>query len=233
MGLACLALSDEVTDVLSLITFYRNGAWPFFKASLTILIVSSLLGGFFGFAAGEGRKGSHSVGPCWGTVLGLFGLSPIVEAVADLRGGEETRYSGLVKIFEAQGESAPQFMLQLCYLTVTTWRAAWDSSRVVVLSAAVSFVTLALGFATYPNSPAGSNGVVRIPLRDGHRGTKVVLVSFLFYFASDLALRAAAVCVLVKHGAHPNVQDRNGNTPLHFAAELNNRLAALALDEAA
>ena len=47
MGLACLALSDEVTDVLSLITFYRNGAWPFFKASLTILIVSSLLGGFF------------------------------------------------------------------------------------------------------------------------------------------------------------------------------------------
>ena len=34
---------------------------------------------------------------------------------------------------------------------------------------------------------------------------------------------ASTVTMLVRYGAHPNVQDRNGNTPLHFAAEVNNR----------
>ena len=129
------------------------------------------------------------------TVAGFIGLSPIVEAAADLDGGEETPASGVVKVFEAAVESAGQFNLQLFYLTVITWRVAWETSSIVVISAAISYVSLAIQFATYHATPAGGNRVLGIRM-NSHSGTKQATTGYLFYFASDLALRSAAVSVL-------------------------------------
>ena len=187
LGLGGLAVVDEVTDVLACITFYKAGQWGFFHGSLGLLIFSSLVGGLFGGAAAGFRQRNG----CVGFVLGLVGLSPIVEALQDVRDGKETDNSGMVKVFEAMAESAPQFMLQLFYLTVTGWRAAWTSSRVVVLSAFVSFATLALQFATVFNSPVGEG----FKMRSEMRGRKAVTVALLFYFAADLGLRALALSV--------------------------------------
>ena len=196
--LALLATLDEVTDVFALLKFREQGAWPFFWASIVILVMASASGGFLGMLATSPNyrsDPSYRSGVCLGITFGMLGLSPIVEAINDLREGQETGASGAVKIFEAQFESASQFILQLLYITVDTWRGAWETSRIVVYSCGISFFSLALQFATYAQSPAGIESTVKMTLRSGTH-SKVLTVGFLFYFASDLTLRALAVCVL-------------------------------------
>ena len=113
----------------------------------------------------------------------------------DVYEGEETESSGFVKIFEAIAESASQSMLQLFFLTVTTWRKAWTETPVVVVSAAISVLSLSFQFATYPTTTGGRDSGFLFMMADEYRGRKVTTVGLLFYFASDIGLRALALSV--------------------------------------
>ena len=148
IALGCLALVDEITDVLSCITFYKVGAMGFFKVSLGILIFSALAEAIFSHNYNDNYYRIEFAG----FMVGLLGLAPIVESFMDVavRGGE-TADSGYAKLLEAICESSTQTMLQVLFLTYTlSWRDTWDSTPDVVVSAAISFLSLSFQFAMYP-----------------------------------------------------------------------------------
>ena len=188
VGLAVLATVDEWTDIVAMISLRRAGEHAFANASLAVLVLSSICGGFFGAAAARSARR----GDCWGLPWGLLGFSPIIEAVADARRGLESVGSGTVKIFEAQVESAPQLLLQSFYLYTHAATPQRDSRTTVLFSAAISLVSLALQFASYPASRAGqSNFPLAAPELRVHRSA---FAARLAYLLSDTALRVLALC---------------------------------------
>jgi hypothetical protein len=91
-----------------------------------------------------------------GALIGLTGLSPLVEACSDVCVGKETSASGATRITYAIAAPGLQAMLQLLYLTAfPSVHDAWTVAPLVVVSAVVSSLSLSLQFATYPATPSG------------------------------------------------------------------------------
>ena len=209
LALAYLSYFDWLSSVVVLVTLYERknsgaSAWPCFIAQLIVLGFSSIMGGLFGAHAAENdqREGIAPIGRRLGFSLGCVGLMPLVETLRDVREAQETRFSGDARMLEAVVQSAPSFVLQSVYLvSLAAWNgvprstiySSWGSSPFIVLSAGTAFVSHVAQLATYPTSVSGRRN---FEMRAEMRGRLAVTAALGCYFASDLALRALAVCVL-------------------------------------
>jgi len=154
IGLGGLAVIDVLSDACACRTFFQLGATCFFYASLAILLCSCALGAIVGSAAAGNVHRPY--GGLGGALIGLTGLSPLVEACSDVCVGKETSASGATRITYAIAAPGLQAMLQLLYLTAfPSVHDAWTVAPLVVVSAVVSSLSLSLQFATYPATHSG------------------------------------------------------------------------------
>jgi hypothetical protein len=194
--MAVFTLSDEVTDLLSIANFYETGEFDFFRGAIALLLLSSVFVGYNSTGI-NGQRGSNSE-RFW---LGTCGVLPFYDSWINLRRGGEQKDDGQlwvktikwVKLWEAVWESAPQFYLQMIFLTKQGWATMWDRHQIQLLSAVFSFVSLTLSFAGFYTATATHPDVGVAP---AWKGSKQAMLACATYAASDLALRAIAIAVL-------------------------------------
>ena len=178
---AILSFADPITDILTLVEFYRANHKIWFGVGLTFVLLPCLA---FPLAFYQMRISAPSPSPSNWARTALCALHPFSAAFARLeafllslkkcRPKDETDlnekaedvliYINFAVIFEAVVESAPQFIIQLYAISVQEEPAA----IIQIISLPISFLTLAWAFtATDKTSLAGrkiisSSGALKV-----------------------------------------------------------------------
>ena len=164
-----LSIADPITDILTLVEFYRADHKTWFGVGLTFIILPSLfflIGNWFFETEGDNEESEPEEGQCkaWKyTHILVFGCNPLLPAwlrlrtlffylkkLLKLRQGSNTDqtgenledllgYSKFTVLTEAALESAPQFIIQLYAMAVQQQSV----TIVQIISLPVSFLSLA------------------------------------------------------------------------------------------
>ena len=177
---AILSFADPITDILTLVEFYRADHITWFGVGLTFVLLPclafpvvyqvrsvkpspsccarTLLCALHPFSAAFARLEAlyHCLKNWW--------YKDEIDSHSDSKAGDVLKYISLAVLFEAILECAPQFIIQLYAISVQEERAA----IIQIISLPISFLTLAWAFtATDKTSLAGrkiipSSGAMKV-----------------------------------------------------------------------
>ena len=122
--------------------------------------------------------------------IGFFGMATPAQGVHDVWRGEATPNFGTMKTYEALCEAAPQLYIVLTYMVSHGLRVTFATDPIKMLSAAFSFVTLAIAITTaWRNVDAGR----KLRLYKAVASSPLVSLCVLTYATADAMLRGLAI----------------------------------------
>ena len=153
---AILSFADPITDILTLVEFYRADHITWFGVGLTFVLLPCLAFPVFYHVRSIEPSGCartalcalHPFSAAFARLEALFHClknwwyKDEIDSHSDSKAGDVLRYISLAVLFEAILECAPQFIIQLYAISVQEEPAA----IIQIISLPISFLTLAWAF---------------------------------------------------------------------------------------